>query len=184
MPVFPMRAGNHAVRDGCSGITTTNAIRKMAKKKKDRGKHRGKSFAGAGERCSIESRVTREYNYLLRITPEDSMLLERYRDTIVQGTTGFAEVYYDHLFDNPDIAEALYRHERKGGNVGKLVRTELQNLLGTLLDAATNERGAALIRVGAFHQKRDIRPVWILSAYHLLIDYMQQVPARFRGASE
>jgi diguanylate cyclase (GGDEF)-like protein len=147
---------------------------KMAKKKKDRGGNNGKTLAGTRARHSIESSLTREYNYLLRITPEDNVLLDRYREKIALGTTGFAEVYYDHLFDNPDIAEALYRHERKGGNVGKLVRTQLKNLLGPVIDASKNRREASLIRGGASYLKRDIRPVWILSAYHLLLDYLHR----------
>jgi diguanylate cyclase (GGDEF)-like protein len=146
----------------------------MAKKKKDRGGGNGKSFSRARERRSIESILTREYNYLLRITPEDNELLDRYRETIVIGTTGFAGIYYDHLFDNPDIAEALYRHERNGGNVGKLVRTQIQDLLGTIIDASNNTRGASLIRGGASYLRRGIRPAWILSAYHLLLDYIHR----------
>jgi diguanylate cyclase (GGDEF)-like protein len=146
----------------------------MAKNKKDRGKNSGENYTGDRVRRSTECNLTREYNYLLRITPEDSVLLDQYQETISLGTAGFAEVYYDHLFDNPDIAEALYRHERKGGNVGKLVRTEMQNLLDTIVDASTISRGANLIRIGESHHKRDIRPVWIISAYHLLIDYIHR----------
>ena len=94
-------------------------------------------------------------------------------------TAGFAEIYYNHLFDNPDIAEALYRHECNGGNVGELVRTEMQNLLGTILDASTLSRGAILIQTGESHHKREIRPAWIISAYHLLIDYIHRFLPEF-----
>jgi diguanylate cyclase (GGDEF)-like protein len=144
----------------------------MAKNNKGRRDKSGDSSAGARERRSSDSTLTREYNYLMRITPEDGALLESYQETIAQGTAGFAEVYYNHLFDNPDIAEALYRHERKGGNVGKLVRAEMHHLLGTIVDASTVNRASKLIKIGEYHHKRDIRPVWILSAYHLLIDYI------------
>jgi diguanylate cyclase (GGDEF)-like protein len=146
----------------------------MAKNKKSQGKTNGKSIPCDRESRSTDSTLTREYEYLLRITPEDTVLLQQYRNTIAQGSAGFAEVYYDHLFANPDIAEALYRHERKGGNVGKLVRTEMQNLLGTIMDASTTGRGLRLMHIGQFHHKRDIRPAWILSAYHLLIDYIHR----------
>jgi len=151
----------------------------MAKNKKVKGKNSGKSYTGDRGRHSTECTLTREYNYLLRITLEDSALLEQYQETIALGTAGFAEVYYNHLFDNPDIAEALYRHERKGGNVGKLVRAEMQNLLNTIVDASTISRGATLIRIGEFHHKRKIRPVWILSAYHLLIEYIHRFLPEF-----
>jgi len=151
----------------------------MAKNKKGREEKSGTSFTGTRERRSTESALTREYNYLLRITPEDSVLLDRYQEAIAQGTAGFAEIYYNHLFDNPDIAEALYRHERNGGNVGELVRTEMQNLLGTILDASTLSRGATLIQTGESHHNREIRPVWIISAYHLLIDYIHRFLPEF-----
>ncbi|MGD8618444.1 MAG: EAL domain-containing protein [Gammaproteobacteria bacterium] len=151
----------------------------MAENKKDRGKNSGNSLTGAREHRSTESALTREYNYLLRLTPEDRVLLDRYQETIAQGTAGFAEIYYNHLFDNPDIAEALYRHERKGGNVAELVRTEMRNLLGTIVDASAINRGAALIQIGESHHKREIRPVWVLSAYHLLIDYIHRFLPEF-----
>ncbi len=151
----------------------------MAKNKKDREENSRNSFTGAPERRSAESALTREYNYLLRITPEDSVLLDRYQEAIALGTAGFAEIYYNHLFDNPDIAEALYRHERNGGNIGELVRAEMQNLLDTIVDASTISRGATLIQTGESHHKREIRPVWIISAYHLLIDYIHRFMPTF-----
>jgi diguanylate cyclase (GGDEF)-like protein len=144
----------------------------MAITSNDRGKKSGKSCAGANERRSADSTLTREYNYLLGITPEDGVLLKQYQEILALGTAGFAEVYYNHLFDNPDIAEALYRHEREGGDAGKLVRAEMQNLLGTIIDAAAINRASKLIKIGGYHHKREIRPAWILSAYHLLIDYI------------
>ncbi|HYQ73188.1 MAG TPA: EAL domain-containing protein [Gammaproteobacteria bacterium] len=146
----------------------------MAKNKKNRGKKGGNTLPGDRERHSTDSAVTREYEYLLHVTPDDALLLDQYQEAIAQGTAGFAEVYYNHLFDNPDIAEALYRHERKGGNVGKLVRTEMQNLLGTIKDASKADRGLTLVEIGQSHYKRGIRPAWILSAYHLLIGYIHR----------
>jgi len=122
-----------------------------------------------------ESALARDYNYLLRVTPEDRVLLDRYRESIARATAGFAEAYYNYLFDNPDIAEALYRHERKGGNVGKLVRKELQYLLGTLLDGTTIGRETDLLAVGRTHLKMGIRPVWVIAAYHLLINYVHDL---------
>jgi hypothetical protein len=81
----------------------------MAKNKKVKGKNSRKSYNGDRGRHSTECTLTREYNYLLRITLEDSALLEQYQETIALGTAGFAEVYYNHLFDNPDIADTSAR---------------------------------------------------------------------------
>ncbi|MBT8121236.1 MAG: hypothetical protein KJO10_01775, partial [Gammaproteobacteria bacterium] len=75
----------------------------------------------------------REYNYVLRLSAGDLALLKRYREDLVAGTASFAEIFYNYLFDNPDIADVLYAHERDGGDVGQFARKELGNLLAGIV---------------------------------------------------
>jgi len=173
-----------------AGNNKHNRVDKMAKKKKHRGISDRPASCDAGMRHTEELALARDYNYLLRITPEDRVLLDKYRETIALGTAGFAEVYYNHLFDNPDIAEALFRHERMGGNVGKLVREELQILLGTVIEETHSDRDTTLLAVGRAHLERDIRPVWVIAAYQLLLNYIHDllpglaIPVQERKAVE
>ena len=88
-------------------------------------------------------------------------------------TTGFAEIYYNHLFDNPDIADVLYSHERSGGDIGTLGRSDLKCLLGSISSPQPANREQELVASGSACLERGFRPVWVISAYHLLIDYMR-----------
>jgi diguanylate cyclase (GGDEF)-like protein len=115
----------------------------------------------------------REYNYALHLSADDQRLLDQHRDALIQGTSGFAELYYDHLFDNPDIADILYSHERSGGDIGALVRSDLKCLLGSLYNPQPANRAEQLVASGRACLERGFRPVWVIAAYHLLIDYLR-----------
>jgi hypothetical protein len=80
----------------------------MADNKKGRRRRGRDHHAGARKQQALPDYQVKEYNYVLRILPKDSMLLESYREPLTAGTAGFAEVYYNFLFDNPDIADVLY----------------------------------------------------------------------------
>jgi diguanylate cyclase (GGDEF)-like protein len=114
----------------------------------------------------------REYNYILRLSQSEQELLASYRAQLLAGTAGFAEVFYNYLFDNPDIAKVLYSFESDGGDVGLLARTELQHLLQGLATCNDSTREAQLLEVGRLHVERGFRQSWIIGAYDLLIGYL------------
>lgn len=147
----------------------------MADKKKDRRLRVRHHLAVNNLQQSPSELRAREYNYVLHLSPEDQRLLERYRDTLVQGTTGFAEIYYNHLFDNPDIADILYSHERSGGDIGMLVRSDLKFLLGSITSPHPANRENELVAAGKVCLERGFRPAWVIAAYHQLIDYMREL---------
>ena len=147
----------------------------MADRNKDRRRRvRHHIAAGNPQRCPSELRA-KEYNYALHLSAADQQLLEQYREALVQGTTGFAEVYYNHLFDNPDIADVLYSHERSGGDIGMLIRSDLKCLLGCITSPQPASREDKLVAAGKACLERGCRPVWIIAAYHLLLDYLHDL---------
>ena len=54
----------------------------------------------------------------------------------------------NYLHDNPDIADVLYAHERSGGNVGELIRSELELILGVFSPHETDSRERDLVEAG------------------------------------
>ena len=113
---------------------------------------------------------SRDYNYVLRLSGEELAVLKKYRNELVAGTAGFAEVFYNYLFDNPDIADVLYAYEQDGGDVGQFARAELGNLLASIAGDIGGQREAELLAAGRRYMQRSFRPGWVIGAYKQLID--------------
>lgn len=113
----------------------------------------------------------KEFNYVLQLDAADSRMLRRYHELLSQGAAGFAQDYYDFLFDNPAMAEMLYAHEREGGDVGDLVRSQLQHMLQLL--AAEHDGGSAL--AGQRHFIKGMKPIWVMGAYRLYLNHLQNL---------
>ena len=119
----------------------------------------------------------REYKYVLHISNDEFAFLNRYRDTIVAGAARLAEIYYNYLFDNPDIADRLYADERDGGDVSETIRAELTFMLDILSVHEEGKREAELIRAGEQRYARGIKPVWIAGAYLRFIEFLRDLLA-------
>jgi diguanylate cyclase (GGDEF)-like protein len=144
----------------------------MAAEKKDRRRHARAHHTGDLSQRTLPEFQVKEYNYVLRVLPEDLAVLEKHREALVTGTTGFAETYYNYLFDNPDIADVLYCFERNGGDVGSLIRAELANMLGSIVAVPDAGREAELVKAGSILREHGFRPVWVIASYNLLLDYI------------
>ncbi|MDH3981100.1 MAG: EAL domain-containing protein [Gammaproteobacteria bacterium] len=144
----------------------------MTDSKQGRGKTDGNPAAGKLCQRSPTDCHFREYNYILRLSKAERTLLDSYRAVLVAGTSGFAEVFYNYLFDNPAIAEVLYAYERDGGDVGLLARSELQHLLQCLEACNDGVREEQLLEAGRLHVARGFRQSWIIGAYDLLLEYL------------
>ncbi len=116
----------------------------------------------------------REYNYILRLSRADISILDKYREVLIAGAADFAEAFYNYLFDNPDIARMLYEYESNGGDVGKLARSELKQLLHCLFTAEGCQHEQALLAAGRKHRDYGFRPVWVIGGYNLLQEYLSR----------
>lgn len=142
-------------------------------------KEYGKGEAGngrlAGGKVSRAQKdiLTREYSYILNLPSADQAVLERHRSSLLGATPGFAEIFYNYLFDHPDIAEVLYAFERNGGDVGVLARNCLQTLLISLRCADSGAIELELLDAGRAYQQYGFKPAWIVGAHNLLVDYLR-----------
>ncbi|MFQ5643761.1 MAG: EAL domain-containing protein [Thiogranum sp.] len=119
----------------------------------------------------------KEFNYVLQLNGEDTLLLNRYRDILAQGAAGFAETSYNYLFDNPDIADVMYAYERSGGNIGELVRCMLQHKLSLLKGDIDEKATGRSEQVGRAHYQLGVKPVWALGAYRLFMEHLRRLVA-------
>jgi diguanylate cyclase (GGDEF)-like protein len=149
----------------------------MADKKIERRGRSREHHSEVVKQHALPNLQVKEYNYVLRVLPEERKLLESYRESLASGTAGFAEVYYNYLFDNPDIADVLYAFERGGGDVGMLVRTNLEGMLASITDTAGNIDESNLVATGSNLLENGFRPVWVISSYNLLINYINRLLA-------
>lgn len=115
----------------------------------------------------------KEFHYVLQLGGEDERLLSEFQDVLGQGAARFAEIYYDFLFDNPATAEVLYAYERRGGNIGDLVRAQLNRLLALLRPDAGDPEDD----IGARHCLHGVKPVWVIGAYRLYLSHLQKLVA-------
>ena len=148
----------------------------MADKKNDRRRRERNHHAAADTQLPPEFQI-KEYNYVLHVDADDGNLLQTHREQLAAGTADFAEVYYNFLFDNPDIADVLYSFERNGGDVGLLVRNSLENMLSGISGTHDGNRDSALIDAGSKLFDHRFRPVWVIASYNLLINYMIEMLA-------
>jgi diguanylate cyclase (GGDEF)-like protein len=150
----------------------------MAKKSKascNGGEKYGCADADQQSRVDLDSR---EYKYVFHISNDELAFLNQYRDVIVASAARFAEIHYNYLFDNPDIADRLYTEEREGGDVSEAIRAELALMLDILSVHEKGRREAELIRAGQQHFARGIKPVWVAGAYLNFIEFLREVLAR------
>jgi diguanylate cyclase (GGDEF)-like protein len=154
----------------------------MADKKNDRRRRERKHHTTSDSQILPELQV-REYNYVLHVDPDDVELLRTHRELLAAGTARFAEVYYNFLFDNPDIADVLYSFERNGGDVGMLVRDSLENMLSGITGTVDGNCESELIAAGSKLFEHRFRPVWVIASYNLLINYMINVLASMEVSS-
>jgi diguanylate cyclase (GGDEF)-like protein len=164
-----------AVLVHCHPDNKTNRNHAMAGKNNERGC--SSTVQTADSLCQRAARelLSRDYNYLFRLTDSDCRLLDTHRATLVAAAAGFAEQFYNYLFDNPDVADVLYAHERAGGDVGLFARTELQNLLNAIITGKPRDRVEALLESGRVHMEHRFRPAWVIGAYDLFIDYLRSL---------
>jgi diguanylate cyclase (GGDEF)-like protein len=144
----------------------------MAKNKEERRGHSRARYQEGMHGAAGKDSFAREYNYVLHITPEEQRFLDSHKTVLASGTARFAEVYYQYLYDHPDIADVLYSHERSGGDISGLIHNELQLMLDVFSPSTGDSREQALIGAGRKHLQKGIKPVWVAGAYRLFLEYV------------
>ncbi len=132
--------------------------------------------AGARKK-TLTAIAGKEFDYVLHLDAQDTLLLRRYHDVLIQGAAGFAETTYNYLFDNPDIADVMYAYERQGGDVGELVRGQLAHQLSLLKGELNEPATARSEQLGRAHFLWGVKPVWSLGAYRLCLEHLKQLMA-------
>jgi diguanylate cyclase (GGDEF)-like protein len=131
--------------------------------------------AGDGyQREYLADSLVKKYNYMLLILPEELAVFEKYREALVNCTSGFAETYYDFLFNTPDIADVLYSFEHGGGDTGSLIRAEMACMLDSLLNPSNMTSKKSLLTAGCTLREHGFRPLWIVASYNLLINFLAE----------
>lgn len=146
------------------------------------GEKRGgrRTAGGAGPNAAPPSparEMRKEFNYVLQLSSDDASILRKYHQQLSQGAATFAQDYYNFLFDNAATAEVLYAYERSGGNIGDLVRSQLQQML-QLLNAEPDD---GVADVGPRHFIKGVKPVWVMGAYRLYLNHLQKLIATLPG---
>ena len=119
--------------------------------------------------------LSEQYVEFLNISSADIEIMHRYRHVLIKGATRFAEVFYDYLFKSGPSKAVLMQFQKQGGSIEQLVQSQLGHLM-KFLDANISTKYAhQQIKIGQIHHKYDIEPVWILGAYHLYLNHLQDI---------
>jgi len=149
----------------------------MAEKNKDSPRRGGKPGLAGEEQQSRPDLNAREYKYVLHISHDELAYLSQYQQVVAAGTARFAEVHYNYLFDNPDIAGLLYADERDGGDISETIREELAFMLDMFSVHEEGKREAELVRAGEQRYARGIKPVWVTGAYLMFMEFLRDLMA-------
>lgn len=126
-----------------------------------------------------------DFNAFLKITSKDKQLLESYRTVLSKGAAKFAEVFYDYLFDFKPTAQLLERYVNDGGDIQNLAKSQMDHLLRFLHANTDTKHAEELIKIGRVHYFREIKPVWIMGAYHLYLEFLEsKIDADSNGIKE
>ncbi|MEE9494471.1 MAG: EAL domain-containing protein [Gammaproteobacteria bacterium] len=127
--------------------------------------------------CEYSPNSSKEYNYIFQISEEDRQLLEKHQASLVYGSAGFAESIYQYLFDNPDIAGALFEYERQGGNISNFVKNLLEHLFMQLQGKTGQGDMDCNIQLAQSLQSVGMIPSWLLGCYRLYLDHLSRLVA-------
>ncbi len=117
---------------------------------------------------SAARELRKEFHYVLQIDNGDAQVLRKYHPLLARGAAGFAQDYYNYLFDNPGTADVLYAYERNGGDIGDFVRSQLQQML-QLLNVEHDDAANG----GQRHNCNGLKPVWLMGAYRLYLNHLR-----------
>lgn len=147
----------------------------MTETSKDRRKTNSKLSTDFSGQISGFGFSAKDYNYVFHITDDDIECLAQYRDMLASDSARFADIYYNYLFDNPDIADVLYAYERHGGDISEFIRGELTFMLDLFNTDGLKGRESQLVKRGRQHLEHGIKPVWVAGAYRLFLDFLREL---------
>lgn len=113
------------------------------------------------------------FNDFLKLIKSDQKLLLHYHSALIEDGHTFTKIFYDFLFESSITAKFLKKYEEQGGVINDLVTSQLQHLFGLLSGNIDNVSAQRMAYIGKIHQRHGIQPVWIMGAYKLYLDYLQ-----------
>lgn len=131
--------------------------------------------AGVRDQYPCTGYSTKDYNFVFHITDQDIAHFRQYCNVLANGSAKFAEIYYDYLFDNPDIADLLYSYERNGGDISEFIRKEFSFMVELFAEDGLTDRERILVQMGKFHLEMGIKPVWVCGAYRLFLEFLGEL---------
>jgi diguanylate cyclase (GGDEF)-like protein len=119
--------------------------------------------------------INTAFNDFLRIHQEDIKLLHTNHNALMQGAEQFAKIFYDYLLTNQATAKVLEDYQASGGEIKSLVKTQLQHLFDFLAGHTDADYAQRMAHIGEVHYRYGIEPVWIMGAYLLYLDHLEEI---------
>lgn len=115
------------------------------------------------------------FTSFLDITSDDLALLANYHSVLLQGDEQFARVFYDYLLQYPETKKVLDAYASKHGSIDSLVQTQLRHLRELISGDTSPKTAMQLEHIGKAHYDAKIEPVWIMGAYLLYLEHLQDI---------
>ncbi len=115
------------------------------------------------------------FNDFLQIDPADLRLLQGYHAALLQGGERFSKVFYAYLQGYPATAKVLDYYKAHGGKLEDLIAKQTQHLDQLLAGDAGEDSARRMAHIGEVHYRYRIEPVWIMGAYLLYLEHLQQL---------
>lgn len=115
------------------------------------------------------------FNMFLRISEEETALLEYYRAVLAKSAERFVESFYGYLLAFPITASTLHHYEAAGGNLSGLAAAQAEHFRNLLNGRTDDQSAERLMHIGKVHYQHKIEPVWVMGAYQLYLDHLRQI---------
>lgn len=122
-----------------------------------------------------KSSLSGEFDAFLEIDPEHMEIVGRYHHLLLRNANDFSAVFYNYLLSFPATAKVLKKYQRHGGDIETLIQIQVQHLFSLISVAENPDYQSRQQQIGAVHHRRKITPVWIMGAYHLYQQYLQNI---------
>jgi diguanylate cyclase (GGDEF)-like protein len=124
---------------------------------------------------STAETINKAFNDFLHLRELDQSLLARYQQALHQGGEHFATVFYDYLLASPVTARVLENYRAQGGKIDDLVKRQLGHLWDLLSGNIGEDSARRMEHIGEIHYRYRIEPVWIMGAYLLYLNHLQNI---------
>ncbi len=125
-----------------------------------------------------------QFNQFLHISDQELDLLQRFSDQLSHHAGDFGQHFYRYLFSYPATTDILNRYRDQGGDLQQLEHHQTRHLLELLKGVIDESSASQLDHIGQQHYAQGIKPVWIMGAYRLYLDFLQNSVAQLEIEDE